>query len=80
MRTTHTFATLEVSAAAFDEVAQKLLRAAEYDHAFVGDCIDMRGIALERETPATSEQPKWCPGCSRYVKNECHHFHCPVKP
>jgi hypothetical protein len=41
----HTFATLEVSAAAFAEVAQKL-RAAGYDHAFVDEALDMHGIAL----------------------------------
>jgi hypothetical protein len=42
---THTFATLEVSAATFDECAQKL-RAAGHDQAFVDDCLDTNGIGL----------------------------------
>lgn len=48
---THTYAELEVSAEAFDEIAEKL-RGAGYDHAFVGDGwtpptkVDMHGIAL----------------------------------
>ncbi len=47
MKTTHTYALLEVSAAAFREVSEKL-RAAGYDHAFDadGNVIDMHGIAL----------------------------------
>jgi hypothetical protein len=45
---THTFATLEVSKATFDEIEGKL-REAGYDHAFVEEFIDMNGIALERE-------------------------------
>lgn len=50
---THTFAILEVSAAAYDEIAAKL-RAANYDHCFTeyGEphCdIDMHGIGLKRE-------------------------------
>lgn len=48
LRQTHTFATLEVSQAAFDEIEKKL-REAGYDHAFVDGLIDMHGIALERE-------------------------------
>lgn len=48
LRQTHTFATLEVSQAVFDEVEKKL-REAGYDHAFVDGLIDMHGIALERE-------------------------------
>jgi hypothetical protein len=44
---THTFAALEVSAAAFDEIATSL-RAARYDHAFIGDIIDMTNIGLDR--------------------------------
>lgn len=48
---THTFATLEVSKATYDEIAAKL-KAAGYDHAFVkatgkdGEVIDMHGIGL----------------------------------
>jgi hypothetical protein len=46
---THTYAELEISQAAWDEIAQKL-RDAGYDHAFVdGKTIDMHGIGL---TPA----------------------------
>lgn len=47
-RTTYTYAVLEISQAAYDEIAQKL-RAAQYDHAFhhdEGEVIDMHGIAL----------------------------------
>lgn len=53
MGTTHTVATLEVSATAYDDIAGKM-RAAGYDHAFLepgnGDhaIIDMVGIGLER--------------------------------
>lgn len=53
LRVTHTYALLEVSAAAHDEIAAKL-REAGYDHVF-GDKgeIDMHGIALTR-----AEEPK----------------------
>lgn len=44
---THTFAELEVSAAAYDEIAGKL-REAGYGHAFVDGAIDMHGIGLTR--------------------------------
>jgi len=45
---THTFATLEVSRAAFDEIAEKL-KAAGYGHVFVdSDTMDMHGIALTK--------------------------------
>src|SRR5687768_10458814 len=47
LRQTHTYAELEVSAAAYDEVADKL-KAAGYDHAFQDGVIDMHGIALTR--------------------------------
>lgn len=59
VRTTYTFATLDVPPALYDLVVQKLIEAG-YDHAFeVGtltiagkDCgpIDMHGIALTRGT------------------------------
>ena len=51
---TYTYAILEVSRAAYDEIAAKL-RAAEYYHVFhdhdvtVGVVIDMHGIALRAE-------------------------------
>jgi hypothetical protein len=49
IRATHTYAALEVSAEAYDEIAGKL-REAGYDHAFVVDeqAIDMQGIGLVR--------------------------------
>lgn len=46
LRQTHTYAELEVSAAAYDEIA-KLLRTAGYHQAFMEDgTIDMHGIGL----------------------------------
>lgn len=55
LRQTHTVAELEVSAAAYDEIADKL-RAAEYDHAFMPcGMIDMTGIGLTRETLTTAQ-------------------------
>jgi hypothetical protein len=51
---TYTYAILEVSAAAYEEIAEKL-KAAGYQHAFHKDgrdtVIDMHGIAL-KEQPA----------------------------
>jgi hypothetical protein len=48
MRNTHTYVTLEISAAGYDEIAKKL-RDAEYHHCFnaPGE-IDMLGIAVVR--------------------------------
>lgn len=43
--TTHTYAILEVSREAFDDVAERL-RKAGYHQAFHGDKIDMHGLAL----------------------------------
>lgn len=53
---THTYAALEVSAAAYDEIAAKL-RAAEYHHAFDTEegVIDMNGLALLRAEPTTGD-------------------------
>lgn len=54
MTYTHTYAILEVSASAYDEIKSKL-EAAGYQHAFHDDkdedgiVIDMHGIALKRE-------------------------------
>lgn len=50
LRTTHTYALLEVSAAAHKEIRGKL-EEAEYHHAFDGDVIDMHGIALTPMPP-----------------------------
>lgn len=57
-RVTHTYAELEISPAAYDEIA-KALRAAGYDHVFHGPpdagVIDMNGIGLLRQTPERCE-------------------------
>ena len=46
IRQTHTYVELEVSKAAYDEIAA-LLRDVDYDHVFMNDgAIDMHGIAL----------------------------------
>lgn len=54
MRTTHTFAVLELSQLAFDEIKAKLT-AAGYQHAFFQDdgklTMDMHGIGVREETP-----------------------------
>ena len=50
LRATHTYVELEVSALAYDEIADKL-RAANYDHCFDGEAIDMIGIALIKAKP-----------------------------
>lgn len=48
---THTFAELDLSAAAYDEIAAKL-KAAGYDHAFLEDgAIDLRGLGAVRGAP-----------------------------
>lgn len=49
IRPTHTYVTLDVSTAAYEEIKKKLL-AAGYDHAINSDGeIDMQGIALVEE-------------------------------
>ncbi len=59
LRTTHTFAVLELSAAAWEEIAAKLC-AAGYDHAFVDDgCIDMHGIGVKAEARPTDGQDRY---------------------
>lgn len=55
LKSTHTFVELEVSEAAYEEIAAKL-REAGYTHAFVGVdadrlAIDMDGIALVKAQP-----------------------------
>lgn len=52
MRTTHTYAQLEISRAAYDEIATKL-REAGYDHCFIGEdgMIAMQGIAVIPAAP-----------------------------
>lgn len=52
MRTTHTYVTLELSRAAYDEIKGKML-AAKYQHAINAEGeIDMHGIAVTAEQPA----------------------------
>jgi hypothetical protein len=53
IRTTHTVAELQLSAAAYDEIAQ-LLREAGYEHAFNDGVIDMTGIGLTRKMKVNS--------------------------
>lgn len=49
LRVTHTYAILDLSPAAYDEIAEKL-RAAGYDHSFHEDnIIDMHGIAVKKK-------------------------------
>ena len=58
MKSTHTYAVLEISPAAFLEIADKL-REAGYHHCFVetGECvIDMHGIALAADSPKSTPQ------------------------
>jgi hypothetical protein len=59
LRTTHTFAELEVSEQAYLEI-YTLLAEAGYHHAFIDGAIDMHGIGLtrkreERETATDGE-------------------------
>lgn len=61
MRTTHTYAILEISQAAYEEIKAKL-EAAGYQHAFHDNdgeiVIDMHGIAVKGETnDAYTETP-----------------------
>ncbi len=56
MSGTHTYALLEISIEAYEEIEQKL-RQAGYDHAFSEDGhIDMHGIALVKEATAQETQ------------------------
>lgn len=60
-RHTYTYAVLEVSKAAYDEIRAKL-EAAGYQHAFHSDSdhpelIDMNGIALAPEAEGNSHEP-----------------------
>jgi hypothetical protein len=56
MRTTHTYAVLDISPAAFREIAEKL-KAAGYGHAFHEEegrnIVDMQGIAVAEEAHVT---------------------------
>jgi hypothetical protein len=48
VRSTHTYAVLVVSEATYAEIKARL-EAAEYQHAFHDDVIDMHGIAIKAE-------------------------------
>lgn len=51
IRQSHTYVELELSAAAFDEIRQKLTDAG-YDHCFMDDgAIDMHGLGVTRAAP-----------------------------
>jgi hypothetical protein len=60
MRSTYTYAVLEVSEQAYQEIA-KLLREAGYHGSFQKDdgqeCIDMNGIALKSSKPERKGDP-----------------------
>ena len=72
----HTYAVLEISRAAFDEIKRKIKEAGvqEYDHAFHGDLIDMNGIALKSEAPYFERKPSRfrCERCGgqTYTRND----------
>ena len=51
VRATHTYAILELSAAAYSEIRAKLA-AAGYSDQFHDDVIDLQGLAVTAETPA----------------------------
>src|SRR5712664_1117217 len=61
IRSTYTFAALEVSAAAYDEIKAKL-EDAGYQHTFGhgSGAIDMHGIGLTRAVEATASEPIEC--------------------
>lgn len=54
---TYTYAILEISAAAYQEIKQKLTDVG-YEHAFHDDVIDMHGIAVQAEPPPKPQQKK----------------------
>lgn len=70
LNATHTYAELELSQAAYDEIKTKLL-AAGYGHALMdGGTINMHGIGVTRE-PA---EPRDDPTCTHGVPlhQDCH--------
>jgi hypothetical protein len=63
IRTTYTLAELELSPAAYEEIAAKLLDAG-YDHAFSPEgMIDMSGIGITRKKPTAPTAPRICTVC-----------------
>jgi hypothetical protein len=73
LTSTHTFATLEVSAAAYDEIKAKLVEA-EYQHAFIDDAIDMHGIGLVKAELSSTWITAYDFGGSNIEPRQ--HFHC----
>jgi hypothetical protein len=62
MRSTYTYVVMQLSKAAYDEIAEKL-RAAGYDHVFHDDTphgaiMDMHGIAIGLEPVAAPDNKK----------------------
>ena len=75
MKTTHTFALLELSPAAFEEIASKL-REAGYGHAFTEHAdgravIDMHGIAVLPLPPQVLAAPAPEPASSHAGRRTC---------
>lgn len=68
---TYTFATLQVSREAFDEI-EAALRTAGYQHALVDGGIDMHGIGLVAEDAPPRPSLASCPGCDDTV-NALHY-------
>jgi hypothetical protein len=70
LRSTHTLAELELSPAAYDEIAEKL-RDAGYHHAFITDrfvddtMIDMHGIGITRQSRPANMAPRICKVCHK---------------
>lgn len=62
MKTTHTYAILEISAGAYAEI-RALLDAAGYQHALHDDVVDMHGIAIRAAAePYVKPAPTSLPG------------------
>jgi hypothetical protein len=79
IRSTHTLAELELSPAAYEEIANKLLDA-RYDHAFLGEggMIDMSGIAITRKKPDPNMGPRVCITCHK-PEGEPHPYRHPAR-
>lgn len=72
LTSTHTYALLELSPAAYDEIAGKL-RAAGYHHAFNDGVIDMHGIGIASEKAKPVTAPRLCVTC-RKPEGEPHPY------
>lgn len=80
---THTYVLMELSDAAYAEIAEKM-HAVGYDHAFGGDGeIDMHGIAVARTVKALNALPQRLEGqhCTTCKCNAIHdERHVPANP